>query len=267
MTLTDTHCHIYDEKFDADRDEAIARAAGAGVTRIMMPAIEPQNYDKMFSVARRHPRVCLPMMGLHPTSVNDNPSWRDDLGLVVRYLASSPEGIRFYGVGETGLDLHWSKDFLKEQTEAFRRQIELALEYSLPIVIHTREAWNETLEVLSTYRGKGLKGIMHSFSGTLSHYETLKGIGRFMLGIGGVVTYKNSSVASLLERIPLEDILLETDAPYLSPVPFRGRRNEPAYTAHVCRAVAGVKGVKPEEIALITSGNAAEMFSLGSAND
>ena len=185
LQLIDTHSHIYDPQFDADRDEAVARARAAGVGRILLPAVDAESYGAMFALARQYPELCRPMMGLHPTSVNDNPRWREDLEQVARYLAAPPEGIRFCGVGEVGLDLYWSRDFLSQQQQALRFQVELSLQYGLPLVIHTRDAWDEMCALLDAFRGRGVRGILHSFCGTADHYRALKAAGGFLFGIGG----------------------------------------------------------------------------------
>ena len=175
IALIDTHSHIYAEEFDADRDEAIRRAREAGVERLLLPAIDSESHGRLFDTVRRYPDHCTPMMGLHPTSINDNPRWREELALVERYLCSPPEGVgRFCAVGEIGLDLYWSRDFRAEQLEAFRRQIDLSLEYGLPIAVHTRDAWPETVELMREYKGKGVRGVFHAFSDTADTYRELK---------------------------------------------------------------------------------------------
>lgn len=261
MNLTDTHTHLYDEAFDEDRAGAIACAQAAGVGRFMCPAIDSGSHDRLFALCREYPGVCLPMMGLHPTSVNGNPDYRKELELVEKYLQNPPVD-KFYAVGEVGLDLYWSKEWLREQEEAFGRQIELSLRYGLPLVIHTRDAWPEMIAALGKFAGRGLRGVMHSFSGTMEDYRTIKGFGDFMFGIGGPVTYKKSALAEIVEQIPLGDIVLETDSPYLPPVPYRGKRNESAYIAYICDKVAGIKGVLPAEVAQVTTANAERMFGL-----
>lgn len=258
--LIDTHSHLYDEKFDEDREAAIDRAREAGIGRLLLPAIDRESYDAMFALARHYPDYCFPMMGLHPTSVNDNPAYREDLETVARYLSDPPEGIRFCGIGEAGLDLYWSRDFLGPQIEALQFQAELAIEYDLPLILHTREAWDEMCDVLSAFRGRGLKGIMHSFCGTETHYRRIREYGTFLFGIGGPVTYKRSAVAEVLPRLSPEEVVLETDCPYLPPVPFRGQRNESAYVVYVCRKVAEIYGMSPEKIAEITTANVRRMF-------
>ena len=173
MKLTDTHSHLYDEAFDRDREEALARAAAEGVGQLLLPAIDSESHERLFGLCRRHPQRCIPMMGLHPTSVNDNPRWRDELALVESYLRTPPEGIAgFCAVGEIGLDLYWSRDFREEQAEAFRRQIDLSLQYGLPIAVHTRDAWPETVAIMREYRGRGVRGVFHAYSETDCPYLT-----------------------------------------------------------------------------------------------
>ncbi len=259
--MTDTHSHMFDGAFDADREEALQRAVEAGVERILCPAIDSESHSAMLAMCRAHPNLCLPMMGLHPTSVNDNPDWRRELEIVEEYLASPPAG-RFYAVGEVGLDLHWSRDFLAEQTEAFERQIDLALKYDLPLAIHTREAWTEMVATLEKYAGRGLGGVMHAFSGTLDNYRRLCAAGDFVLGVGGSVTYKKSRWREILPHIDLSHIVLETDAPWLTPEPFRGRRNESSYLTYILEAAAAILGITPAELDRITTENARRIFNL-----
>mgnify|MGYP005907764689 FL=1 len=261
MKLTDTHSHLYEPEFDQDREEALARAAEAGVQRLLLPAIDSASHERLFDLCRRHPQQCVPMMGLHPTSVNDNPRWREELALAEHYLASPPEGIaRFCAVGEIGLDLYWSRDYRQEQCEAFRRQIDLSLAYGLPIAVHTRDAWPETAELMRTYRGRGVRGVFHAFSDSAETYRELKNYGDFAFGIGGVVTFRKSKLADVVREMDLCDIVLETDCPYLTPVPHRGERNESAYVRFVCEKVAELKGLTPEEVATATTANAERIF-------
>lgn len=261
--LIDTHSHLYDTAFDGDRDEALARAAAAGVGKILLPAIDSESHAAQLRMAADNPGICFPMMGLHPTSVNDNPRWEHELELVERYLAEPPCGVeRFYGVGEIGLDFYWSAEWKEQQMEAFRRQIELSLKHSLPLAIHTREAWPQMAETLAGYRGRGLRGVMHAFAGEVEHYRTIRECGYFVFGIGGVVTYKNSTLPGVLAKMSPEDIVLETDCPYLTPVPFRGKRNESSYVAYVCDAVAAVLGLEPEAVERITTANAERIFGI-----
>ena len=233
MRLIDTHSHVYVEEFDADREAVIDRAREAGVVGQLLPAIDDESYERLFATCRAYPGYCLPMMGLHPTSVNDNPRWREALERVERLLADPP-GMRFRAVGEIGLDFYWSDGFRTEQTEALRRQIELALRYDLPIAVHTRSAWSEMTALIETFAGSGLRGVFHAFSDT----------------------------AETVREMELDDLVLETDCPYLTPTPYRGRRNEPAYVALVCEAVARLTGLAPAAIAERTTRRAERLFGL-----
>lgn len=258
--LIDTHVHLSDERFDADRPACVERAAAVGVEWMLLPAVDSASNDRLIETVRAFPERCRAMMGLHPTAVNDNPAWREELAEVGRLLKDPP--VPFVAVGETGLDLHWSTDFLPEQQLALRRQIEWALEVDLPIVLHMREAFEEMARLLADYRGSGLRGVFHSFAGTAEQYRTLRAMGDFRFGIGGVVTYKNSMVAAAVAEMALEDLVLETDAPYLPPVPFRGERNESAHLPLIVEKIAALQGRSPEEVARATTGNAVEMFKL-----
>jgi TatD DNase family protein len=252
---------MFDEAFDGDRFEALQRAVDAGVERILCPAIDSESHAAMLAMCLAHPDLCLPMMGLHPTSVNDNPAWRDELRLVEEYLASPPVP-RFYAVGEVGLDLHWSHDFLAEQTEALELQIELALHYDLPVALHTREAWAEMVALLEKYAGRGLRGVLHAFSGTMDDYRRVSKVGDFVVGVGGSVTYKKSRWREMLPLVELSQIVLETDAPWLTPEPFRGRRNESFYLTYIRDAASAILGLPPAELDRITTQNATRIFNL-----
>lgn len=261
MRLIDTHSHVYVEEFDADREAVIDRAREAGVVGQLLPAIDDESYERLFATCRAYPGYCLPMMGLHPTSVNDNPRWREALERVERLLADPP-GMRFRAVGEIGLDFYWSDGFRTEQTEALRRQIELALRYDRPIAVHTRSAWSEMTALIETFAGSGLRGVFHAFSDTAETYRRLRACGDFAFGIGGVVTFKKSPLAEVVRRMDPDDLVLETDCPYLTPTPYRGRRNEPAYVALVCEAVARLTGLAPAAIAERTTRRAERLFGL-----
>jgi|GEM_PF-16568 len=243
------------------RMAGMARAAAEGVGQLLLPAIDSESHERLFGLCRRHPQRCIPMMGLHPTSVNDNPRWRDELALVESYLRTPPEGIAgFCAVGEIGLDLYWSRDFREEQAEAFRRQIDLSLQYGLPIAVHTRDAWPETVAIMREYRGRGVRGVFHAYSDGIETYRKLKECGDFVFGIGGVVTFKKSRLAEVAGEMELRDLVLETDCPYLTPAPHRGERNESAWVRYVCEKVAQIKGLTPEEVAEATTANAERMF-------
>jgi TatD DNase family protein len=213
----------------------------------------------MIDLCRAHPGLCLPMMGLHPTSVNDNPDWEWELEVVEKYLATPPVE-RFCAIGETGLDLHWCRDFLAEQTVAFERQIDLALRYDLPLVLHIREAWTEAMAVLARYAGRGLRGVAHAFSGGIDEYRFLRSVGDFALGMGGPVTYKKNLWRGRLPLIDLQHVVLETDAPWLPPEPFRGQRNESAHLVRIRDAAAAILGISPDDLDRITTANAGRIF-------
>ena len=261
--LIDTHSHIYDEAFDEDRKEVVERARLAGVERVVLPAIDGESNERLFDMCREFGDYVVPLMGLHPTSVNDNPHWCEELAEVRRLLAEPPQGVaRFYGVGEIGLDLYWSRDWQAEQEEAFRVQLELALSHNLPIVVHTRDAWEEMAAIIEEYRDRGLRGIFHAFSSDVAMYERLRDVGDFLFGIGGVVTFKKSALAEVVKAMRLEDLVIETDAPYLTPTPHRGTRNESSYVRFVAEKIAELKGVSYEEVAEQTTANAKRIFKL-----
>lgn len=273
MNLIDTHSHLYEPEFDADREEALARAFDAGVGLLLLPAIDAASDERLFALCRRHPDRCLPMMGLHPTSVNDNPRWREELDRVARCLDNPPEGVPpFCAVGEIGLDYYWDDRFAAEQIEAFTAQCRLAAARNLPVAIHTRAAWNDMRRIVgqeaeaARARGERLRGVFHAFSEDADTYRALRGAGDFLFGIGGVVTFKKSKVAETVREMVLDEIVLETDCPYLTPVPHRGERNESAYVRLVCEKIAQIKGLDPEEVAAATTANAARMFGLSAGS-
>lgn len=261
--MIDTHSHIYEPEFDSDRDEVVARAKAAGVERLLLPAIDATSDEALFEACRRYGDYVVPMMGLHPTSVNDNPLWREELQRVVRYLDAPPQGVgRFCAIGEIGLDLYWSSEWCEVQIEAFRQQLEWSLEYNLPVVIHTRNAWEEMCAVVQEFRGRGLRGVFHAYSSDVACYEQLRECGDFLFGIGGVVTFKKSALAEVVAQMSLDDLLLETDCPYLTPAPHRGERNESSYTRFICEKIAALHNVEAEEVARRTTASAKRMFSL-----
>lgn len=253
MMLIDTHCHLYSEEFAADIDDVIQRATVAGVSKFYLPGIDSQAIDAMIGLEKTFPGKCIAMMGLHPCYVKEN--YMDELQIVQDWLSKR----KFAAVGEIGLDYYWDKNFVKEQVIAFRTQIEWSIQYGLPISIHTRNAMQETINIVKEYVPKGVRGIFHCFSGS---YESAKEIIRagFYLGIGGVLTYKNGGLAEVLENIDLEHLVLETDAPYLTPVPFRGKRNESSYLKYIITKLAAVKKCSMEEVAATTTANAEKIF-------
>lgn len=246
-----------------DRREVIERAIAEGVERIVLPAIDCESNERLFDMCRGYGNYVVPLMGLHPTSINDNPRWREELANVERWLTTPPQGVkRFYGVGEIGLDLYWSRDWQAEQEEAFRAQLELALKHNLPIVVHTRDAWEEMVAIVEEYAVRGLRGVFHAFSADIEMYERLRKVGDFVFGIGGVVTFKKSALAEVVKSMRLEDLVLETDAPYLTPVPHRGTRNESSYVRFVAEKIAELKGISNEVVATQTTVNAKRIFNL-----
>ena len=251
--LIDSHCHLYLDEFKQDIEEVMIRAKNAGVERFYMPAIDSSTTDAMFGIEQQYPGICISMMGLHPCSVKE--LYKHEIELVNDWLTKR----KFAAIGEIGLDFYWDKTFIKEQYEAFNMQIELAIQYNLPIVIHTRDAMAETIEVVKNYTGK-VKGIFHCFGGSLEEANQIIDLG-FLMGIGGVVTYKKSGLAEVIKAIDLQHIVLETDAPFLTPVPFRGKRNESSYLEYVQEKIAEVKNITTEEVARITTANALQIFA------
>lgn len=255
--LVDSHSHLFLEEFSDDLPQVMQRAYDAGVTHIFMPNIDSTTIGPLLSVCNTYKGFCFPMMGLHPTSVNE--SYEKELDIVARQLAPFNE---YVAIGEIGLDLYWDKTFLKEQLIVFEKQIEWALEYHLPIVVHCREAFDYIYKVLEPYKKSGLKGIFHSFTGTSEEAARLLEFPDFMLGINGVVTFKKSHLADVLKGIPLTRIVLETDSPYLTPAPNRGKRNESAYIKDTLIKVAEAYEKMPERVAEATSENALKVFGM-----
>ncbi len=256
MELIDTHSHIYDEAFREDFADVLGRAREAGVVACVMPGIDRSCYDDLCAKADQLPGFAYPCIGLHPTSVGEN--WQEELDFVKQHLQDRP----WRAVGEIGLDEYWSKDFVKEQMRVLEEQIVLAAEAGLPVIIHLREATDDFLRVLEDLRGVSFRGSMHAWSGSYEMYRRLLTYADFRFGIGGVVTYKNAGVAAALEKMSMQDIVLETDCPWLTPVPYRGRRNEPSYVRLIAEKVAQIKGLALEEVAAATTENARRLFNL-----
>ena len=251
--ITDTHTHLYSEQFDEDRAAMMQRAKDAGVTRFFIPAIDSSYTERMLDLEQKYPNEVFLMMGLHPTSVKEN--YKEELALVKTWIAQR----NFFAIGEIGIDLYWDKTFLEQQKEAFRTQIQWAKEIKLPIVIHCRDAFDEIFEVLETEKGADLFGIFHCFSGTVA--QAKKAISYHMkLGIGGVATFKNGKIDVFLNEIDIKHIVLETDAPYLAPVPHRGKRNESSYITKVIDRLATIYNLSFNEIAAITTQNSKDVF-------
>jgi TatD DNase family protein len=255
MIITDTHTHLYAEEFDADRDQLVEQAGVLGVQRFFMPNLDSSSIEPMFALEKKYPGKAFAMMGLHPCYVKEN--WKQELELVESWLNKR----RFVAVGEIGIDLYWDKTFLEQQKEAFTMQIRMANERNLPIVIHTRESFDVTYELLLQTKKEQPQGIFHCFTGTEEQARKAIDLG-FMLGIGGVVTFKNSGVDKAIENIPLEHIVLETDAPYLAPVPYRGKRNEPSYIVKVAERLSEIYKCSVMEVARVTTENSKKLFGV-----
>jgi TatD DNase family protein len=256
MQLTDTHTHLFAAEFDADRPEMINRAVEKGVTRFFLPNIDSESIQPMLNMCDAFPDKCFPMMGLHPCSVFAD--YEKQLDIVKEWLGKR----KFYAIGEIGIDLYHDVTFAEQQKLAFRKQIEWAKEMNLPIVIHCRNSFNEVMEIVTELKDEKLKGIFHCFSGSPEDAQKIMALGDFKMGIGGVVTYKNSTLPQVLANIPLQHIVLETDSPYLTPMPFRGKRNESAYIYYVAEKLAGVYNLPIEKIAEITTQNSVEVFGI-----
>lgn len=255
MIITDTHTHLYSKLFDVDRDLAVNSAIDLGIKRFFIPAIDSTHTNAMLNLERAYPKNVFLMTGLHPTSVKEN--YIEELDHVADMLASR----KFVAVGEIGIDLYWDKVFLRQQEIAFRQQIQWAKKYKYPIVIHCREGFDEVFEILESEKGDDLFGIFHCFTGTLE--QAKKAISYNMkLGIGGVVTFKNGKIDTFLDQIDLKHVVLETDAPYLAPAPFRGKRNESAYLVHVLEKVAAIYKKDIAEVAAITTANSKDIFGV-----
>ncbi|MEP6261573.1 MAG: TatD family hydrolase [Gillisia sp.] len=255
MMLTDTHTHLYSKEFDKDRKEMIQKAIDLNVSRFFIPAIDSSHTQSMYDLEKEFPDNIFLMMGLHPTSVKEN--FEEELAHLEDQFAKR----KFYAVGETGIDLFWDKSFLKQQQESFKRQIQLAKKYKLPVVIHCRDAFDEIFEVLETEKGNDLFGIFHCFTGNKEQAEKALSY-NMKLGIGGVVTFKNGGIDKFLGEIPIEQIVLETDSPYLAPVPYRGKRNESSYVGIIAKKVAEIYAIDLNEVALITTQNSRDIFKV-----
>ena len=253
MELIDSHCHLYLSAFADDIDAVIQRAMEAGVSRFYLPAIDQGSEEALFALEMKYPGICFAMQGLHPCSV------KEDVELALRHVGQSLAKRNFAAVGETGLDFYWDRKFEKEQYRAFRQQIEWALHADLPVVIHSRESIDQTIAVIGEHQKGGLRGVFHCFNEDEDSARRIIDLG-FHMGIGGTLTYKNSKLPAVIEKIGLKNILLETDAPYLPPVPFRGKRNESSYLVHVVQKLAEILDMPADEIARLTTDNSLCLF-------
>ncbi|MBP8782329.1 MAG: TatD family hydrolase [Paludibacteraceae bacterium] len=254
MHLIDTHSHIYLSDFDADREEVVLRAQSVGIKHVILPNIDASTIQPLHVTAHTYAGLCHPLIGIHPTSVKAD--YKDEIAFFKAQFEQYP----YIGIGEIGIDLYWDKTYLHEQIEVFEYQVDMAIKHALPVIIHCRESFREIMQSLQHFDAKQLKGIFHSFTGTPDEANEIFGAGNFKLGINGVVSYKNAIFAQQLQHIPLSAIVLETDAPYLTPVPHRGKRNEPSYLPHVVKKLAEIYGVSEEKIAQTTSNNAYQVF-------
>lgn len=255
MRYVDTHSHLYDEAFAGEEDKAVSRAVEAGVDRMIIPDIDSKTRQSMFDLADRHPGCLFPTLGIHPTSVGED--WRDELEKMESHADRS-----ICAIGEVGIDCYWSKEFLEEQKKIFRLMLQTAHERNLPVIIHSRDSTDIILSILKEHRHLGLRGVFHAFSGSIETYREIRKLGDWYVGIGGVLTFKKASIAETVRDIPIERILLETDSPYLTPVPYRGKRNESSYIPLISSRLAELKGISTEEVAVHTSINAETLFGL-----
>ncbi len=255
MKLIDTHTHLYLEQFDADRDIVVQRALDQGVDKMLLPNIDKDSIDALWELCNKYPENFYPMAGLHPTSVKED--YQEQLRIVKDELAKR----KYVAVGEIGIDLYWDKTFQQEQKDALLFQFDLAIKYKLPVVIHSRDSFVEIMQVIEEFNNPELRGVFHCFTGTEDEAKKIIEKG-FLLGLGGVLTFKNSKLREEIKNIPLEKIILETDAPYLTPAPYRGKRNESAYVYYVAKTLAEVHNMKLHEIADITTANAQQLFNI-----
>ena len=253
--MIDTHCHLYTKEFTDDINAVIERASTVGVTKFYLPAIDKSCTESMNILEQKYPDKCFAMAGLHPCSVNEN--YEEEIAHIKRQLQQR----KFCGIGETGLDFYWDKTFIKQQYECLEIQIELALQYNIPLILHTRDALHETIEVIKKYKGTALTGIFHCFGGSLEQANDIIKTG-FYMGIGGVLTYKNAGLAEVLKHVDMQHLVLETDAPYLTPAPFRGKRNESSYLKYVVEKLSEVKNISIEEVEKLTTDNAEKIFGV-----
>ena len=256
IEFVDTHTHLFVQEFDEDRKDVVQRAVAAGVTKLCLPSITEESIPSIIKMCDEYPGVCYPMIGLHPTELGDD--YKATLERLYQLLKNDS---RYIAVGEVGWDFYWDDTRNKEQFEAFDAQIEWAAETGLPLAIHSRSAFKELYDIMESHRGKGLTGVFHCFSGSEDEAQKLLSFDGFCLGIGGVVTYKKSILPSALANVPLERVLLETDSPYLPPVPFRGKRNESAYVPYIADFLAGIYNCSVDEVARVTTFNAYRLFT------
>lgn len=259
MLLADSHSHIFAEEFDADTEDMMLRAIDAGVKRIIMPNIDCSTIKRVESTNRKYPEITRMAIGLHPESVNE--SYQNELKAIKAYIEEEKNNPALVAIGEIGLDYYWDTTYKTEQIDALKQQFEWAIHYNLPVIIHTRAAHKDMVDLVSKYHSKGLRGVFHSFTGSQQELRELLPFSSFMIGINGIATFKKSDdIREMIKEIPLDRLLLETDAPYLAPVPKRGKRNEPAYILYTATTIAQTLGIELEELAKITYHNCIQLF-------
>jgi len=253
--LVDTHTHLYLQQFDPDRKESVSRSIENGITTLLLPSIDKSHYSLLMKCVKNYPDNCIPMLGIHPTSVKEN--YLEEIDFIKKEIDQN----KYCAIGECGLDYYWDKTYIKEQEIVLRDQIELAIQHKLPLVIHSRKSLQEIFNILTDYKESYIKGVLHCFPGNVPEAKKAIELG-FYLGIGGVITYKNATMADVVKNISLDHILLETDAPYLTPAPYRGKRNESAYISIIAEKVAEIKEISFEEVEKATTLNACKLFNL-----
>jgi TatD DNase family protein len=256
MQLIDTHAHLYAKEFDADRTELIRRCKASGIQAVLLPNEDSGSIDAIHALSDQEPEFAFPMMGLHPTSVDTH--YIRELDIIESTLIKR----KYYAIGEIGIDLYWDKRFLKEQKRVFEEQLQWSIDLQLPVAIHTRDSFDETLDCIHKVGADRLKGVFHCFGGTIEQWNEISSLSSFYVGIGGVVTYKNSLLTDTLKHIPVDRIVLETDAPYLTPIPYRGKRNEPSYLLETAKKVADCLLMATEAVAYLTFDNTMTLFHL-----
>lgn len=256
--MIDSHCHLHYDPYDEDRDEVIQRAILAGVTQFILPGTDSVTHENMFDLVKRYPNICFATLGVHPTVINEAQNSYDEVKVIEKYLQNPP--VRIVAIGEIGLDYYWSQDFKEQQKKAFVAQLDLARKHKLPIIIHTRQAWDDTLDTLENYRD--LEGVFHCFSCDENQWQRVKTFEKMRIGLNATVSYKKYAAIDILPKIPLERIILETDGPYLAPAPYRGKRNEPAYIPLFAGQIAGIFGKSVEEFDKIATFNTRSLFKI-----
>lgn len=255
MYFIDTHTHLYLEEFAHDRQQVVNSALTANVQKMMLPNIDSSSIDGMLDLANQYPDNCLPMIGLHPTSVKDD--YLNELSIVEKWINER----KFYAIGECGIDLYWDKEHAVQQEFVFRHHIDLARTYNLPLVVHIRDSFNEVIQILKDVNKSDIRGIFHCFSGSVEQAQQAIKYG-FSLGLGGVITFKNNKMQETLKHVDMQHLVLETDAPFLAPVPYRGKRNEPSYIPNIAQMVANIKGLTLDQVAEATTNNAEKLFQI-----